>query len=312
MSNADSSDDRAKKPPASSSSDKGKKGKSKGFIESTGFRPNWLETGPLPPDVLPAQPDPASETSIADEFAALQETLQRLYGSAAEDAGTQEPSPPAEDAPAPVAPHLEAPPEAPPLEAPTLDDAPPAEAVQPEEAPVAARESTPVFTEPLMAAEPPAEPPAPEPVAPVAPAPEAAVPLREADVPDWLRRLLAEDTAPPQRKRRLRHPRRRPSRSHPRPNGLSRKPRRKNSSPLSRSRQNRPRRYGWKKPSATLSSASLASPTTSPTASSRSPRPRPGANPSAPANRGPRTSHGSRARSARRSADQAGYRRRCW
>ncbi|MBX7252793.1 MAG: hypothetical protein K1X50_12505 [Candidatus Promineofilum sp.] len=196
MSNADSSDDRAKKPPASSSSDKGKKGKSKGFIESTGFRPNWLETGPLPPDVLPAQPDPASETSIADEFAALQETLQRLYGSAAEDAGTQEPSPPAEDAPAPVAPHLEAPPEAPPLEAPTLDDAPPAEAVQPEEAPVAARESTPVFTEPLMAAEPPAEPPAPEPVAPVAPAPEAAVPLREADVPDWLRRLLAEDTAP--------------------------------------------------------------------------------------------------------------------
>lgn len=197
MSNADSSDDRAKKPPASSSADKGKKGKSKGFIESTGFRPNWLETGPLPPDVRPAQPDPTSETSIADEFAALQETLQRLYGSAAEDAGAQEPPAPAEETPTPAAPRPETPPEAPPL-----DDMPPAEAAPAEEAPIAAREeTTATFTEPLMAAEPPAEPVAPEPVAPapvapVAPALEAAAPPREADVPDWLRRLLAEDTAP--------------------------------------------------------------------------------------------------------------------
>jgi len=194
MSNADSSDDRAKKPPTSSSSEKGKKGKSKGFIESTGFRPNWLETGPLPPDVRPAQPDPTTETSIADEFAALQETLQRLYGSAAADAGAQEPPSPAEEAPTPAAPRPETPAEAPP------DSESPAEVAQPEEAPVAAREeATPAFTEPLMAAEPAAELPISAPVAPVssiAPAPEAAAPPHEADVPDWLRRLLAEDTAP--------------------------------------------------------------------------------------------------------------------
>ncbi len=97
MSNADSSDDRAKKPPASSTSGTGKKSKSKGFIESADFKPGWLETGPLPADVLPSLPDPAGETSIADELAALQETLQRLYGGEAQD--TAEAPPGSEDEP---------------------------------------------------------------------------------------------------------------------------------------------------------------------------------------------------------------------
>lgn len=58
------------------------KGKSKGFIESSDFKPTWLETGPLSPDMLP---DPQSE-SLADEYAALQEALQRLYGLEAPEA----------------------------------------------------------------------------------------------------------------------------------------------------------------------------------------------------------------------------------
>jgi len=218
MSNADSSDDRAKKPPAASSPGTGKKSKSKGFIESSDFKPGWLETGPLPPDVLPSLPDPAKETSLADELAALQETLQRLYGSDTPDAATEEPAPAEDNAPAPAA--------------------------QPRpEAPVA-REAGPLFTDPLMAAEPsiivppsPTEPSAPEAVAPeaggpeavapeagvpeavapeagvpeagvpeaVAPeagapegiAPEAGGPFPEPAVPAWLHQLLAEETVSP-------------------------------------------------------------------------------------------------------------------
>jgi hypothetical protein len=64
------------KGPSDSSSGANKKGKSKGFIESSDFKPGWLETGPLPP--LP--PPPISDTpddsqSVAEELAALQETL---------------------------------------------------------------------------------------------------------------------------------------------------------------------------------------------------------------------------------------------
>ena len=37
------------KGPSDSSAGANKKGKSKGFIESSDFKPGWLETGPLPP-----------------------------------------------------------------------------------------------------------------------------------------------------------------------------------------------------------------------------------------------------------------------
>ena len=207
MSNADSSDDRAKNPPASTSG-KGKKSKSKGFIESSDFKPNWLETGPLPPDVLPAQPDPAAETSIADEFAALQETLQRLYGSVTEDASTESPAPEKD-----VAADLSRPQT--PSEAPTAESAMPAAP-----APIAAGDALPAFAEPpadavatdavvadavvadAVATDAVAtEAVATETVAPMAAVPEpitpeTAEPPVEPDVPAWLRRLLAEDAAP--------------------------------------------------------------------------------------------------------------------
>jgi hypothetical protein len=83
----------ANKPPDSSSG-ANKKGKSKGFIESSGFKPGWLETGPLPP--LPPPPTsatPEDSQSVAEELAALQEALQRYYGT-----------PTADDEPLPVAP----------------------------------------------------------------------------------------------------------------------------------------------------------------------------------------------------------------
>lgn len=74
------------KGPSDSSSGANKKGKSKGFIESSDFKPGWLETGPLPP--LP--PPPISDTpddsqSVAEELAALQEALQRYYGTSSTD-----------------------------------------------------------------------------------------------------------------------------------------------------------------------------------------------------------------------------------
>lgn len=84
MSTAKSSDDGTKKPPKSSSEKgTGKKSKSKGFIESSDFKPSWLETGPLPADVLPPMPDPADSETVAEELAALQEALRRYYGSEA-------------------------------------------------------------------------------------------------------------------------------------------------------------------------------------------------------------------------------------
>lgn len=58
-----------------------KKSKSAGFIESTSFKPNWLETGPLSPDMLPAPTTNQEEAPplTPDEFDALQESLQRYY-----------------------------------------------------------------------------------------------------------------------------------------------------------------------------------------------------------------------------------------
>ena len=75
----------ANKPPDSSSG-ANKKGKSKGFIESSGFKPGWLETGPLPPlPPPPASATPEDSQSVAEELAALQEALQRYYGTPAAD-----------------------------------------------------------------------------------------------------------------------------------------------------------------------------------------------------------------------------------
>ena len=60
----------------------GKRPKSAGFIESSDFKPNWLETGPLSPDMLP---DPLAEEDVQltpDEFDALQSSLKRFYEEA--------------------------------------------------------------------------------------------------------------------------------------------------------------------------------------------------------------------------------------
>lgn len=76
----------------------GKKSKSAGFIESTNFKPNWLETGPLTPDMLP---DPVAEDDKSqltqDEFEALQDSLQRFYQEASdEDPDASPPAAPVE------------------------------------------------------------------------------------------------------------------------------------------------------------------------------------------------------------------------
>ena len=63
------------------------KGKSKGFIESSDFKPSWLETGPLSPDILPA-PATIETENLADEFDALQAALQRFYGAETDDSTT--------------------------------------------------------------------------------------------------------------------------------------------------------------------------------------------------------------------------------
>lgn len=57
----------------------GKKPKSTGFIENSDFKPNWLETGPLSPDMLPDSNMPDASALTSDEFEALQTSLQRFY-----------------------------------------------------------------------------------------------------------------------------------------------------------------------------------------------------------------------------------------
>ena len=81
------------KDPSDSSSGGNKKGKSKGFIESSGFKPGWLETGPLPPlPPPPASAAPEDSQSVAEELAALQEALQRYYGTPADEGPPIEPA----------------------------------------------------------------------------------------------------------------------------------------------------------------------------------------------------------------------------
>ena len=72
--------------PAGDASGKEKKRKSAGFIETSGFKPNWLETGPLTPDMLPDSPQAEDNLLTADEFEALQASLQRFYAQAVEEA----------------------------------------------------------------------------------------------------------------------------------------------------------------------------------------------------------------------------------
>ena len=125
MSTTKSSGSGSKNPSDSSSGANNKKGKSKGFIESSGFKPGWLETGPLPPLPPPASATPEDSQSVAEELAALQEALQRYYGS-----------PPADDVP-PLEP-----------ESIPLDDAATAETTQPVADPVAAELDEPLVHEP--------------------------------------------------------------------------------------------------------------------------------------------------------------------
>ncbi len=84
------------KGPSDSSAGANKKGKSKGFIESSDFKPGWLETGPLPPlPPPPASDAPEENQSVAEELAALQEALQRYYGAPSTDEA--QPTEPATD-----------------------------------------------------------------------------------------------------------------------------------------------------------------------------------------------------------------------
>jgi len=130
MSTAKKPGDGAKKPPTRP--DTGvKKNKSKGFIESSDFKPIWLETGPLSPDMLP-EPREGESQDLTDEFDALQAALQRYYGTeptepdvapakaadAAPEITVETADDAAADAPAPIVPmtvELAAPP--PPVEA---------------------------------------------------------------------------------------------------------------------------------------------------------------------------------------------------
>lgn len=65
----------------------GKKRKSAGFIETSGYKPNWLETGPLSPEMLPdAVPNEESRLTT-DEYDALQQSLRQFY----EQEGLEEP-----------------------------------------------------------------------------------------------------------------------------------------------------------------------------------------------------------------------------
>lgn len=60
-------------------SGKPKKRKSAGFIESADFKPNWLETGPLSPEMLPESLSQKKGDLTPDEIEALQNSLQRFY-----------------------------------------------------------------------------------------------------------------------------------------------------------------------------------------------------------------------------------------
>lgn len=171
MSTAKSSGGGSKKPPnASANPPSGKKPKSKGFIESADFKPNWLETGPLSPDMLP-DPMEIESQSIADEFAALQASLQRYYG--AEPIAEEDTRPAAESqteaSPDPVT-------ETPPFVEQAQAAEPPAIAAEVDEP----GEETKPDMMPAAAAEPPPSVPAVE--------------LPPPDPPEWLVQLLAEAT----------------------------------------------------------------------------------------------------------------------
>lgn len=72
----------------------GKKRKSAGFIETSDYKPNWLETGPLSPEMLPdALPNEESRLTT-DEFDALQQSLRQFY----EQEGLKEPEAQTSDA----------------------------------------------------------------------------------------------------------------------------------------------------------------------------------------------------------------------
>lgn len=71
--------------PAGDGPGKEKKRKSAGFIETSGFKPNWLETGPLTPDMLPDSPRTEDNLLTVDEFEALQASLQRFYAQTEEE-----------------------------------------------------------------------------------------------------------------------------------------------------------------------------------------------------------------------------------
>ena len=109
MSDAKTPDGGAKKSGDSSQSGTSKKNKSKGFIEASGYKPGWLETGPLPADLFPESPAPLDDSSIAEEFAALQEALQKYYGAEATE-DTPDSQPPQEDTPLTTEPLDTAPP----------------------------------------------------------------------------------------------------------------------------------------------------------------------------------------------------------
>ncbi len=109
MSDAKTPDDGAKKSGDSSQSGTSKKNKSKGFIEASGYKPGWLETGPLPADLFSESPAPIDDNSIAEEFAALQEALQKYYGTEATE-DTPNSQPPQEDTPSTAEPADTAPP----------------------------------------------------------------------------------------------------------------------------------------------------------------------------------------------------------
>lgn len=61
-----------------------KKRKSAGFIESADFKPNWLETGPLSPEMLPESLSRKKGDLTQDEIEILQDSLQRFYMEAGE------------------------------------------------------------------------------------------------------------------------------------------------------------------------------------------------------------------------------------
>lgn len=57
----------------------GAKRKSAGFIETSGFKPNWLETGPLSPEMLPDSMPNEELPLTTDEYEALRQSLQQFY-----------------------------------------------------------------------------------------------------------------------------------------------------------------------------------------------------------------------------------------